>query len=221
MRYHGQEHTVEVAVAGNDALDRETLTAAFHERHRRRYTFALEDTAVEIVNIRVTATARVSRPVIGMAGGDGADPRKGTRMVHFADGAAGAAAPVATAIYDRQRLPSGFQATGPLIVEEPSTTTVVHPGQRIAVDALGNLVITIAPSPLTPPQSSSRFGCTAQGSVGVAMLTRPTELRTVGMPEELRHLGGSTAVRVPFHRRRRALAFVKRQAGVALVRGWT
>ena len=130
----GRRHT---AVAGR------TLSEAFHERHRRQYTFALEDTAVEIVNIRVTATARVSRPVIGLPGGDEGDPRKVTRMVHFADGDGHAgAAPIAAAVYDRGRMPIGFQATGPLIVEEPSTTTVVHPGQRLAVDTLGNLVIT-------------------------------------------------------------------------------
>ena len=30
----------------------------------------------------------------------------------------------------------------PLIVEEPSTTTLVHPGQSLTVDRAGNLAIT-------------------------------------------------------------------------------
>jgi N-methylhydantoinase A len=46
-----------------------------------------------------------------------------------------------TAIYEREQLPAGFSATGPLIVEEPAATTLVHPGQRLEVDEVGNLVI--------------------------------------------------------------------------------
>jgi N-methylhydantoinase A len=47
-----------------------------------------------------------------------------------------------TPIYRRDDLPAGFVATGPLIVEEISSTTVVHPGQRLEVGAAG--VMTIA-----------------------------------------------------------------------------
>jgi N-methylhydantoinase A len=136
MRYHGQEHTVEVSVAGCDTLDHDALTAAFHERHRRRYTFALADTAVEIVNIRVTATARISRPMLGAALTDGSrDPLKGSRLVYFGD------EPLSTNVYDRALLPAGYAADGPAIVEEPSTTTIVHPGQCFSVDEAGNLII--------------------------------------------------------------------------------
>jgi N-methylhydantoinase A len=138
MRYHGQEHTVEVPVANGASLESGPLTEAFHERHRRQYTFALEDTPVEIVNFRVTATAAIVRPALGgVEAADGADPRKGTRQVHFGD------EPLATAIYDRARLPAGFSIEGPAIIEEPSTTTVVQPGQRVAVDEWGNLIISM------------------------------------------------------------------------------
>jgi N-methylhydantoinase A len=47
-----------------------------------------------------------------------------------------------TLIYRRDDLPAGFTATGPLIVEEVSSTTVVHPGQQLEVGAAG--VMTIA-----------------------------------------------------------------------------
>ena len=144
MRYRGQEHTVEVPVSGGDALDREALSAAFHERHRRRYTFALEETPVEIVNIRVTATAPISRPALGTPGAIAGNPRKGARSVLFGNGdGAPVTRPVSTPIFERARLPLGFTVTGPVIVEEPSTTTVVHPGQQLWVDAAGNLVIAV------------------------------------------------------------------------------
>ena len=142
MRYRGQEHTVAVPVAG--VLDRAALAALFHERHRQRYTFALEDTPVEIVNFRVTATAPIARPPLGTSGkGARGDPRKGVRLVRFPNGGHGTGFVVReTPVFDRDRLATGFAVDGPAIVEEPSTTTVVHPGQRLSVDDLGNLAIT-------------------------------------------------------------------------------
>jgi N-methylhydantoinase A len=137
MRYHGQEHTVQVPIADATALEQEALTAAFHERHRRQYTFALDDTPVEIVNFRVTATAPIARPSLNQRTVDDlGDPVKGVRPVIFAN------EPVATRILDRERMPAGLTVAGPAIIEEPSTTTVVHPGQSVAVDEWGNLVIT-------------------------------------------------------------------------------
>ena len=48
-----------------------------------------------------------------------------------------------TPIYRRDDLPAGFAATGPLIVEEISSTTVIHPGQRLEVGAAGVMSIDL------------------------------------------------------------------------------
>jgi N-methylhydantoinase A len=142
MRYRGQEHTVEVPINDGAQLEHATLADAFHAQHRRRYTFALEQTAIEIVNFRVTATAHVSLPAMGTAATDAsANPQKGTRPVWFADGSGDGLQPLEFRVYERALLPSGFSASGPLIVEEPSTTTIVEPGQALSVDGHGNLVI--------------------------------------------------------------------------------
>jgi N-methylhydantoinase A len=45
-------------------------------------------------------------------------------------------------VYERGRLPAGFTADGPLLVEEPTSTTLVHPHQTLCVEPHGNLVIT-------------------------------------------------------------------------------
>jgi len=138
MRYHGQEHTVLVPVTDATALERNSLTEAFHERHRRQYTFAMEETPVEIVNFRVTATAPIARPSLHQRSADDlGDPVKGVRPVIFAR------EPVAARILDRERMPAGLTVAGPAIIEEPSTTTVVHEGQSAWVDEWGNLVITV------------------------------------------------------------------------------
>ena len=44
-------------------------------------------------------------------------------------------------IYDRAKLGFGAEAAGPLVVEEPTTATVVCPGQTLRVDQYGNLII--------------------------------------------------------------------------------
>ena len=49
---------------------------------------------------------------------------------------------VETAIHDRGALGPGSAFTGPAVVEQMDTTTVVHPGQRAEVDAWGNLIIS-------------------------------------------------------------------------------
>ena len=43
-----------------------------------------------------------------------------------------------SAVYDGAKLRPGHQVKGPCIVETTETTIVVHPGQRLRVDAWGN-----------------------------------------------------------------------------------
>ncbi|MBQ3078207.1 MAG: hydantoinase/oxoprolinase family protein, partial [Clostridia bacterium] len=46
-----------------------------------------------------------------------------------------------TPIYDRARLGAGAVIAGPVVVEEPTTATVVCPGQKLSVDKFGNLIV--------------------------------------------------------------------------------
>jgi N-methylhydantoinase A len=142
MRYHGQEHTVRVAVSGSPDLA--ALETAFHERHRQSYTFALVGTPVEIVHFRTISMVQISRPGLGqpVSSHNGAPGRASqtSRTVDFGDGVRRE-----TSIFVRSALFSGFMADGPAIIEEPSATTLVMPGQQLVVDPFGNLVISPAP----------------------------------------------------------------------------
>ena len=141
LRYLGQEHSVTVPVDLASATVASILDD-FHAAHERTYTFALDDTPVEFVTYRLTASARVARPELvrlDAAGRSAEAAAKGVRMVDFGEDGRHEAA-----LYERDRLPSGFVADGPLIVEEPSSTTLVHPGQRLGVDDYGFLRITEA-----------------------------------------------------------------------------
>ena len=141
MRYAGQEHAVTVPI-DLDGTSRESLLDAFHAAHERAYTFRLADTPVELVTFRLTATADVARPELTpwVAEGRSAEAAaRGMRPVDFGEDGRHE-----TAVFDRDLLPPGFEAAGPLIVEEPSSTTLVCPGQRVRVDELGFLRITEA-----------------------------------------------------------------------------
>ena len=138
-RYRGQEHTVRVPVPPGP-VSTAALELDFHELHRRRYTFDLQgEAAVELVTFHVSAHGRAPReaavPKPSARPGSTPAPKR-PRVVDFdLDGEH------AAAVYERDDLPIGFSVRGPLVVEEPTTTTLVHPGQTLEVDDYGNLVI--------------------------------------------------------------------------------
>lgn len=139
LRYLGQEHWVTVPAA-LEGLSVERILHDFHIAHERAYTFRLDDTPVEFVNFRLTATARVPRPEVKPLRAEGrseAAATKGTRSVHYGEDGRHEAR-----IFDRDLLPPGFEAQGPMIVEESSANIIIHPGQRLHVDELGFLHIS-------------------------------------------------------------------------------
>jgi len=141
LRYakQGVEITVEIPGDGIDTGSVARLIEAFHDLHERLYTFADRDAPVEIVNLRISATGvmdKIDLPAIDtVPEGTPASP-SGRRRVHLE----GAFAEVP--IYRRENLKAGHAISGPAIVDQLDTTTVVLPGQTAITDAYGSLVIT-------------------------------------------------------------------------------
>jgi N-methylhydantoinase A len=136
LRYCHQGFEITVAWPECD-LAVDALVARFHARHQQLYAYALADAPVEIVTLRVAAAGRVRRFTLPSFPRRGAAPtRHPRRRVHFA-GVGWKACPC----LDRERLGVGAVVTGPAIVEQLDTTTVVPPGHRARVDRVGNLVI--------------------------------------------------------------------------------
>ncbi|MFY1632736.1 hydantoinase/oxoprolinase family protein [Solwaraspora sp. WMMB335] len=139
LRYLGQEHTLTVTIGTE--LDRDAIRAAFEQLHRTRYGHAMSN-RLQILNLRVRGIGRTARPeLVRPAVGDG-DPTRallgrrdafdfGTREV------------VPFAVYDRAGLAPGDRFTGPALVDEGTSTTVVPSGQRIEVDPYGHLLVTL------------------------------------------------------------------------------
>ena len=137
MRYHGQEHTVRLPRP--ELFDPAETERDFHDAHKQQFTFSLEGTPAEIVNFRLTSTVDHRRPMVGRNmenGSRSGDAVESSQRQIDVDGAR-----MRARVFRRSTLPSGFSAEGPVIVEEPSATTLVLAGQMVTVDEFGNLVI--------------------------------------------------------------------------------
>ena len=145
MRYRGQEHTVKVAFPGG-GVTADTIAeaiAAFHDAHEREYTFRLTN-PVELVNYHVVVLAGIDKqplPERPVTGRPLTDARRQPRTVDFDEHGVHRAD-----IYDWALLEPGMSFDGPAVVEDPSTTLVVAPGKRVAMDALGNLHVDMGGS---------------------------------------------------------------------------
>lgn len=133
MRYLGQEYTINVPVTDGDIA---SVNAAFHTAHERRYGHSSPGAPIEFVNLRVAAFgaiekySRASAPVAVDS-----DPVIGERDVVF-DGKR-----YTTPILARDKLAADFVATGPLVIEEQSATTIVPPHWSIDIDQQGSLIL--------------------------------------------------------------------------------
>ncbi|MBX3069309.1 MAG: hydantoinase/oxoprolinase family protein [Thermomicrobiales bacterium] len=140
MRYAGQSFELPVTVSGgvfNESVLRE-LVDRFHAAHLQAYGFNAPAEPVEIVNVRVTAIGTIGKPSLARLTTPPASAQpKGERPVWFAQ--TGGFSP--TPIYDRYTIGEGAILTGPAIVEEIDSTTVILPGYAARVDAYGNLMI--------------------------------------------------------------------------------
>lgn len=142
MRYQGQNFELRVMLAGGELTESE-LRRLFFETHERHYGFYSADDPVEVVNLRVTGSAKLAAiERLSPAKTDGAMPEPiEHRLVFFDDGK-----PRETPVYLRSTLRVGDRLSGPLIVEQLDTTTVVYPGDRLQVDAAMNLLIEVQPA---------------------------------------------------------------------------
>jgi N-methylhydantoinase A len=115
----------------------------FHAAHEAEYGHAFRASAIEIVNIRVTAVAsgpKIGRPAPKPDGSlEKALVRKG-RCLFRVKGELGA---YDTPFYQRDLLPLDQPIPGPAIVLQEDSTTVVPPECTFVAEHTGNLFIRI------------------------------------------------------------------------------
>jgi 5-oxoprolinase (ATP-hydrolysing) len=140
-RYRGQGYEVRFEVPAGPIGEEwaERTTEAFHLAHEREYgqRFAAE---IDVVNVRVTGVGLVPEldwPEI--EAGEGEPEPKFEREVVFA--VDGRPQHLPTPFYDRAALRGGQTITGPAIIEQYDSTTVVPPGLTAEIDRHGNIVV--------------------------------------------------------------------------------
>src|SRR3954466_13332714 len=138
LKYVGQFHEVTVPFA-RLPVDFTELQERFDAQHRKLYGYNLPGQAVEALHWRLTAIGATERPSFGRA----VSPRntdtrpKKNREVIFNG------RKVTTGVYQGAQLQSQQTIDGPAIVEEPTTTIVVPPGWRLAVNEFGDYELSL------------------------------------------------------------------------------
>lgn len=141
-RYQNQEFGVEVPLPEGrpDPSAMARMVADFHNAYEREYTYRL-DAGVEITGIHLIAASEVGKleiVALPTTGRRVEETVKGRRMVDYATEGVHEAT-----IYDGTKLEPGMTFAGPAVIEDPGTTIVVHPGNRVRIDDFGNTHIDI------------------------------------------------------------------------------
>ena len=142
MRYAGQDYALEIDIEGacTTAGAKEQWQRDYYAAYEKFYGRVDDGNPVEVAAVRLnvmqpTPVPQLRRPAAAVD----AKP-KATRAAYQPERADYEPVPV----YDRYALRAGQMIDGPAIVEERESTTVLHRGDRLTVDANGCLLIDVA-----------------------------------------------------------------------------
>ena len=137
LRYTGQAFELTVPA---ERLDMAAIEAAFHAEHKRTYGHSSEGDPVDLINIRVMATAAPESKqgfAEHLKEAQGFAPRQAHRQAYFDGGLHDTPVVARAALAKRMH--------GPVIVEELDATCVIPPGASAELDGHGNIVIDTGP----------------------------------------------------------------------------
>jgi N-methylhydantoinase A len=141
LRYEGQVRALTVPLRDGPVDDRvlDEAIAHFHDLYADEFKYAMTGTPVESKSVRVVGTGRTQKPEFAREErtGTAAEALVGSRPVYF-----GNEGFVETQLYDRDRLFPDAQLSGPAVIQQYDTTTIVPPGAALWVDEYRNLLIT-------------------------------------------------------------------------------
>ncbi len=145
VRYVGQsfeltlDYPMSRASRSSEGLAR-AISDSFYRAHLQRFGYADRNEPVEIVNLRLKLDLAVDKPDVQPEPAKGPDPSRaqaGTVGVVFREGE------LDTPLYERDRLSAGNRITGPSLVVQLDTTTVIPPGWSGQVDPYGNILLAM------------------------------------------------------------------------------
>jgi len=137
MRYLGQWRSLSVSIgSGSDALA--VAVETFHEQHEREFAFSQKDQPVEVYQLHLTAIGKTPKPSFKPAVELNADPGtpRERRPIYFGD-----LGWVDTPVFDRDDMPAGAMFSGPAVIDQFDSTTVVPPNTTAVIDEWMNILI--------------------------------------------------------------------------------
>jgi N-methylhydantoinase A len=142
LRYAGQgyELTVPCAMPPLARSDLDLMRRRFDTQHEQASGHKAETEPVELVSLRLISYGLVPQAKLSPAKTSGRKveaAKIGERKIYFGKqhGVLGCR------IYGRDLLEPGHHLSGPAVIEQLDTTTVIHPEQEATVDAYGNLIV--------------------------------------------------------------------------------
>ena len=143
MRYLGQGYEMEIPLPSGRITQEglAELSQSFHKHHFKAYGYSQPDEETELVYLRLSAVGQIPKPEFAkypLAGLDPSKAHKGMRKVHLNG------TDIEAALYDRGLLKAGNKVTGPAVIEQFDSTTLLDRNQTAYVDEYLNLIVTIA-----------------------------------------------------------------------------
>lgn len=140
VRYYRQGHEIPLQVELNELKEKgiELIGERFGQIHEQTYGFKM-DTVIEIVNIRAVAIGEIQSPSLPKNEQGSEDPSQAFRNPDHKAYFNGEF--VDTPVYDRLLLKPNNRITGPAIVAQDDSTTLILPGYTCTVDEYMNLII--------------------------------------------------------------------------------
>ena len=142
-RYVGQGFELRAAMP-KDALSKKnigTVIKNFYEAHKQVYGHAFEDQLVEVITLRVVGSAQVDTLKLpALKKGNRSNPTAAKLYVRdtvFDDGKT-----IKTPRYDRTKLLAGDQISGPALIVQHNSTTLVPPKYKATVLGHGDIHIS-------------------------------------------------------------------------------
>jgi len=134
FRYYGQEYVLTIAL-DDGPIDMDKVRADFDAAYQRQYGHNSPENRVEMANIRLAALGRLERPENAPPERVNSRPRR-EREVWFGG------KPQTAAILDRNGIGEGDSVSGPAIIEEVTSTTLLPPGWTARLIEGGHMTLT-------------------------------------------------------------------------------
>lgn len=146
-RYRGQGYELRTPVSAGviDASAIDHLRQAFHQEHVSAYGRDFPDKDIQLVNLRVVGIGTIPKlePLRIGTGGTVPDDDSQTAIQTCLFDTEGTVGAHQTPRFERSLLLAGNRLSGPAIVDQMDTTTVIPPGFAAEIDGFGNIVITV------------------------------------------------------------------------------